>query len=196
MSAFETSLFDLKAEVEAIQRKLTLKKDDESSAKLSQRNVPSSEMLDEQLVVDLSSKCPDRHEEDHIRDIVSDDDHSDSDTAGPSFAKVGSKDNSKLSIVNKDGRKAKNLTKKLARESVYANKDVPGSNSKLRAVTNVRSWHCKISHIESGISIDDVVQYIKEQGITPILVEALPQRGDAPLSMHIVVSHESKDDVM
>ena len=163
---------------------------------MSQRNVPTSELLDEQLVMDLSSKCPDRHEEDHIRDIVSDDDHIDSDATGPSFAKVGSKDNRKWNIVNKDGRKVKKLTKKLAREPVYGNKDVSGSNSKLRAGTNVRSWHCKISRIESGISIDDVVQYIKEQGITPILVEALPQRGDAPLSIHIVVSHESKDDVM
>ena len=158
------------------------------------RKVPSSELLDEQLVVDLSRKCPDRHEEDNIRDIDSDDDCSDSDAAGPSFAKVGSKDNSKWNIVNKDGRKAKKLTKKLAREPVYGNKDISGSNSKLRAVTNVRSWHCKISRIEIGISI--VVQYIKEQGITPILVEALPQRDDAPLSMHIVVPHESKDGVM
>ena len=94
------------------------------------------------------------------------------------------------------GKKGGHKPKKPYREPVYDNRNVSVSPSKLHAVISVRSWHCKISRIDKGISIDNVKQYIVEQGVVPIQVETLPRRDDAPLSIHVVVPYESKDTIM
>ena len=68
--------------------------------------------------------------------------------------------------------------------------------SRLKAVKQIRTWHCKMGRLEDDISTQDIIDYLSDGGVNAISVEKLPQRQGATVSMHIAVPYESKDVVM
>ncbi len=198
VSAFAANLFDLKTVVEGIQRELVSLKKGGDSTTSGQKSASLSDVLSDRLVVHLpnTDPAPAVNEDRDWDGMASDSEDSMSDVPVNTFASVAGKSNVSWETVNKGGRKKKRASKLTPRESIYGNKDISDVPSKLRTVTDVRLWHCKISRIGEGITIDDVKDYVREQGVTSLQMEALPKHGDAPMSMHIAVPYDAKDTVM
>ncbi len=79
-------------------------------------------------------------------------------------------------------------------QPLYGVKDAGGS--KVRAVTEERTWHCKIGRLCSDVKDSDIVDYLKDHGVKPLNVERLHSKQGSPISMHIEVPFEFKDRVM
>ena len=77
---------------------------------------------------------------------------------------------------------------------IIGKRDAQGS--RLKAVKQVRTWHCKIGRLEDDISMQDIIDYLSDGGVNAIKVEKLPQRQGATASIHIIVPYDSKDIVM
>ncbi len=90
------------------------------------------------------------------------------------------------SRVNYDGfRESKPL---------YGSKVV--GDSKVRAVTEVRTWHCKIGRLRSDVTENDIKNYLQDHGICPLKVEQLKSRQGSSVTMHVEVPFDYKDVVM
>ena len=52
-------------------------------------------------------------------------------------------------------------------------------SSRLKAVKQVQTWHCKIERLENDISTQDIIDYLSDGGVNAISVEKLPQQQGA-----------------
>ena len=75
-------------------------------------------------------------------------------------------------------------------------RDTDGMTSKLKAVQEERTWHCKINRITDGTTEEAVRQYMQELNVMPIKIEALSRHGDALISMLLIIPYGDKDTVM
>jgi hypothetical protein len=79
-------------------------------------------------------------------------------------------------------------------QPVYGVRDA--CDSKVRAVTEIRTWHCKIGRLRDDVSEADIVEHLEKNDIKALRVERLHSRQGLPVSMHIEVPYEAKDVVM
>ena len=69
-------------------------------------------------------------------------------------------------------------------------------NFKIEAVSDVRSWYCKISRVNKSISTDNVKEHMRDMDICVISVEALRSWNANSQSMHTEVPYDDKDKVI
>ena len=101
-----------------------------------------------------------------------------------------------MDYCRKKTRNERKVNKKASHEPVCGKKDTTNNFLKLNAINTVRSWHCKVSRISEGLSSDDVLSNIVEQGVTPIEIHALPRKDNVPTAMYTAVPYDAKDRVV
>ena len=61
-----------------------------------------------------------------------------------------------------------------ASKPLYGNKVV--GDTKVRAVTVVRTWHCKIGRLHKEVAVNDIKSYLQDHGVNPLNVKQLKSR--------------------
>ena len=128
-------------------------------------------------------------------------DHADGNAAaGTSLASGFSNNNQSWTRVGRNGKPERPVPARdnnsgfRASKPLYGNKVV--GDTKVRAVTEVHTWHCKIGRLHKEVAVNDIKSYLQDHGVDPLNVEQLKSQQGAPLSMHIEVPFEYKDKVM
>jgi hypothetical protein len=98
-------------------------------------------------------------------------------------------------VVNRRGKDLK-----AAVSSDTKRNDISGKrelcDSKIKAVTVSRAWHCKIGRLDKNVTVAAVKEHLHDMGIEAISVEKLNSKSGASLSMHVVVPYDAKDEIM
>jgi hypothetical protein len=68
--------------------------------------------------------------------------------------------------------------------------------TRFKAVSETRSWDCKISRVSNDTTVDDVKEYMRDQHVPVVSIEMLNSRQGSSKSMHIEVSYDDKDKVV